>query len=93
MIDTHSPHALAEGAYAERRASRSAAAAALGVSSLRDVTDAGVLHRLADDVTRRRARHVVTERPRPGRGHGVRHRGRVRASRLAGTDVPHGAAR
>jgi galactokinase len=65
VIDTGVRHALSDGRYAARRRSCEDAARALGVSSLRDVTDnPGAVERLADPVLRRRARHVVTENAR-----------------------------
>jgi galactokinase len=68
VIDTRVRHALADGRYAERRRSCEDAARALGVASLRDVTDApgGIerVERLSDPVLCRRARHVVTENAR-----------------------------
>jgi galactokinase len=64
VIDTRVRHALSDGRYAERRRSCEDAARALGVPSLRDVTDTGPVERLADPVLRRRARHVITENAR-----------------------------
>ncbi|MDN5570501.1 MAG: galactokinase [Propionibacteriaceae bacterium] len=64
LVDTHSPHVLADGAYGERRTSCHAAAERLGVRALRDVTDPAALEGLADAVLLRRARHVVTENAR-----------------------------
>ncbi|MBH0775630.1 hypothetical protein IT779_04915 [Nocardia sp. NEAU-351] len=64
VIDTGEPHRLADGEYARRRAECEAAAAALCVQSLRDVADPADLDRIDDPVTRRRARHVVTENAR-----------------------------
>lgn len=65
LIDTRSPHMLADGHYAQRRASCQAAAAALGVRALRDVTDLETaLTELTDSVLGRRARHVITENAR-----------------------------
>jgi galactokinase len=62
VIDTKAPHRHVSGEYAARRASCEAAAAALGVPALRDVTDLpAALTRLDDEVMRRRVRHVVTE--------------------------------
>lgn len=64
VTDTRAEHALNDGQYAQRRSSCEAAAAELGVASLRDVDPAGLdstLAALSDDVLRRRARHVVTE--------------------------------
>jgi len=66
VIDTRAEHALVDGQYGERRAACERAAAALGVATLREVTDlAGALEALAGlpdaAVVRRRVRHVVTE--------------------------------
>ncbi|MPV51127.1 galactokinase [Pseudactinotalea sp. HY160] len=62
VIDTKAPHALVDGQYAARRATCEAAAAELGVATLRDVDDLGAaLARLRDPVSRARVRHVVTE--------------------------------
>ncbi|MFB7875750.1 galactokinase [Nocardia sp. NPDC056064] len=63
VADTGQPHDLSDGAYAERRAQCEAAAAALGLVSLRDA-DADDPARLTDEVLRRRATHVVTENAR-----------------------------
>ena len=60
VLDTATRRELADGAYAERRASCERAAAALGLGALRDATVADV-DRLDDPTDRRRARHVVTE--------------------------------
>ena len=66
LVDTRSPHVLADGHYAKRRAACADAAARLGVEALRDVTDLGTaLALLADDEELvRRTRHVVTENAR-----------------------------
>ncbi len=65
VVDTRAPHQLADGAYAERRATCEAAARSLGVVALRDVDDLeAALERLPSDVHRRRVRHVVTENQR-----------------------------
>jgi len=65
VIDTRVRHALADGRYATRRRACEQAARALGVRSLRDVTDdALALDAIADPVLRRRARHVITENGR-----------------------------
>jgi len=64
VVDTKAEHALVDGQYAARRASCEAAAAALGVATLRDVAPADLtaaLTRLDDNETRARVRHVVTE--------------------------------
>jgi galactokinase len=64
VIDTGVEHQHATGGYATRRASCERGAAALGVASLRDVTDLDVARDLLDDETYRRVRHVVTENER-----------------------------
>ena len=64
VIDSHTPHALVGGEYAERRESCATAAELLGVPALRDIEPADLdaaLARLDDDLLRRRVRHVVTE--------------------------------
>lgn len=60
VTDTRVTHALVDGGYGERRADCEAAAAALGVPSLRRATSSSV-DSIPDDRLRRRARHVVTE--------------------------------
>ncbi|MFI7002554.1 galactokinase [Nocardia sp. NPDC050175] len=64
VIDTGQPHEHVDGGYAERRAQCEAAAAELGVPALRDIDAVAALDRIADEVLRRRARHVVTENAR-----------------------------
>jgi galactokinase len=64
VIDTRARHALGDGHYAERRRACEQAAAALGVRSLRDVTDAGQLTALSDPSLRRLAGHVLAEQRR-----------------------------
>jgi galactokinase len=65
IIDTRASHELTDGEYAARREECAAAARALGVSSLRDLTDDSQLAgQLSDPVLRRRARHVLTENRR-----------------------------
>ncbi|HQA30070.1 MAG TPA: galactokinase [Propioniciclava tarda] len=62
VIDTRAAHALGDGQYGRRRAACEAAAARLGVQTLREVTDLdAALTALADDWERRCVRHVVTE--------------------------------
>jgi galactokinase len=66
VIDTRSPHQLADGAYAERRSACHEAAEILGVRALRDATPElllAVRPRLAGKLAQR-ARHVVTENAR-----------------------------
>jgi galactokinase len=66
VLDTASRRGLVDSAYNERRAQCEAAARFFGVPALRDVSVAqfqAQADRL-DDVTRRRARHVVTENGR-----------------------------
>ncbi len=65
VIDTRAHHALVDGGYANRRTSCEAAAAVLGIRSLREVPDLDdALKRLDDDIQRARVRHVVTENAR-----------------------------
>ncbi len=66
VVDTRVTHEHVTGGYAERRASCDRGAAALGVSSLRDlsVADMGRAQAVLDDETFRRVRHVVTENDR-----------------------------
>ena len=67
VIDTRAHHSLADGEYAERRASCEQAVGELGLDSLRDIAFADLdvtLDRLHDDVLRRRVRHIVTENER-----------------------------
>ncbi len=67
VIDTRVAHSLADGEYAQRRASCEQAAAILGVGSLREVPVDDLLATfvtLDDDVLVRRVRHVVTENDR-----------------------------
>jgi galactokinase len=66
VVDTRAEHALVDGQYAARRASCEAAAARLGVATLREVSDdprglEWALDTLDDEVQVRRVRHVVNE--------------------------------
>lgn len=63
VFNTHTKHALVEGLYAARHRECLAAAAALGVPLLADVTPAALAAAAArlDPVLARRARHVVEE--------------------------------
>jgi len=63
LADSRVRHELASSAYNERRRECEAAAAALGLISLRDATDVD-LERIENPVERRRAHHVVTENSR-----------------------------
>jgi galactokinase len=67
VIDSRAPHRHALGEYASRRTACEQAARTLGVPALRDIPAESLdeaLGRLADPVTRRRVRHVVTENQR-----------------------------
>ncbi|MEQ9460325.1 MAG: galactokinase [Phycisphaeraceae bacterium] len=66
IIDSRVKHALVDGAYAQRRAACEKAAEALGVRALRDAGLAVLqAHRdRLDEITFRRARHVITENDR-----------------------------
>jgi galactokinase len=62
VIDTRAEHSLADGQYADRRATCRRASERLGVARLADVEDLdAALRALTDPVERRRVRHVVTE--------------------------------
>ncbi|MFJ3514267.1 galactokinase [Streptomyces sp. NPDC090131] len=81
VIDTRVKHALADGAYAQRRASCHRAAEALGLPALRDVPYEGLeraLARLDDPVACKRVRHVVTENERVLRIEELLRAGRLR---------------
>jgi galactokinase len=67
VIDTRAPHELRDGEYGKRRADCEAAAKALGVPALRDISADDLEERLAalpEERLRRRVRHVVTENAR-----------------------------
>ncbi|WP_198348094.1 galactokinase [Plantactinospora sp. KBS50] len=67
VLDSRAEHRHVDGEYADRRRVCEEAARQLGVPALRDIGPAdlpGALDRLSDEVTRRRARHVVTENQR-----------------------------
>ncbi len=64
VIDTRARHALADGRYAERRRACEQAASALGVRSLRDITDSEQLASLTNQSLRRLSGHVVAEQRR-----------------------------
>ncbi|WP_411104310.1 galactokinase [Streptomyces sp. cmx-4-9] len=81
VIDTRVKHALADGAYARRRSDCHQAAAALGLTALRDLPHTELdkaLGRLDDPVLRRRVRHVVTENERVARVGELLRAGRLR---------------
>lgn len=61
IFDTKVKHSLATSAYAQRRASCEAAAAALGVETLREASLEQLAAAKLDAETHRRARHVITE--------------------------------
>lgn len=63
VTDTRVSHELIDGGYAARRADCEAAAAELGVPSLRQA-DLESVERIGDERVRRRARHIVTETDR-----------------------------
>ena len=64
VADTNTPHQHAGGGYAQRRRECEEAAAALGVRSLREITDTAAVERITADAPRRRARHIVSENAR-----------------------------
>lgn len=79
VLDTATRRGLVDSAYNERRSQCEAAAEFFGVSALRDVT----LQRFdeqadrLDEVTRRRARHVITENDRTEKAADAMRRGDV----------------
>jgi galactokinase len=77
VVDVKAPHRHVDGEYAARRRSCEAAAAALGIPSLRAAGLAD-LARIDDEVTRRRARHVVTEIDRVEQAVALMRAGRLR---------------
>jgi galactokinase len=77
VLDTATRRGLVDSAYNQRRSQCEAAARFFGVSALRDVT-LEEFHRKAaglDDVTRRRARHVIAENDRTLRAADAMRRG------------------
>lgn len=64
VVDSGERHSTSGRIYAARVDQCHAAAAELGVGSLRDVHDPAEVERLADRTLRARARHVVTENAR-----------------------------
>src|SRR4030095_2236932 len=66
VLDTSTRRGLVDSAYNERRAQCERAAGLFGVRALRDVTILQFQARSfeLDDVTRRRARHVISENER-----------------------------
>jgi galactokinase len=66
ILDTSTRRGLVDSAYNERRSQCEAAARFFGVRALRDVNEAGFRFRAdaLEEVTRRRARHIVTENER-----------------------------
>jgi len=63
LADSRVRHELAGSAYNQRRAECEAAAAAMGLSSLRDATEPD-LERITNPIEQHRARHVITENAR-----------------------------
>jgi galactokinase len=64
VIGTRVRHALSDGRYSLRRQECEQAAQALGVPSLRDVSDSSQVPGIGDPVLARRARHVVSDNQR-----------------------------
>jgi galactokinase len=77
VIDTRSRHAHATGGYAARRAECTAAAAALGVPSLRDASPDA--YEALSGALERRARHVLTENERVKAAADLLRAGRIEA--------------
>ena len=76
VVDTGARHAHAANGYSARRQACEDAAQALGVRSLRDITDSSELAGL-DPLLMRRARHVVTENSRVLATAGLLRRGQL----------------
>ena len=64
LVDSGVPHQLTGGEYNERRSQCQAAAAALGVKALRDVTSEAVSSASLDPLIRARALHITGENER-----------------------------
>jgi galactokinase len=64
LVDSGAPHQLTGGEYNERRSQCQAAASALGVKSLRDVSSQAVLDASLDFLIRDRALHITGENER-----------------------------
>ncbi len=81
VLDTGTRRGLVDSAYNERRAQCEAAARFFGVDALRDVDEVhfGERMRELDEVTRRRARHVIGENARTERAADAMRAGDVRA--------------
>jgi galactokinase len=82
VVDTRVKHAHSDGEYGRRRAGCEAAAAALGVTTLREITPADLdaaLAELPDAEQRRLVRHVVTENARVEQAVALLEGGEIRA--------------
>ena len=77
VLDTSTRRGLEDTAYNERRTSCEKAAHAFGVKALRDITLAEFNQNpeLLDEITRKRARHVITENDRTIRAASAMKRG------------------
>jgi galactokinase len=89
VIDTRVSHDLGESGYPARRSGCERAAAALGVSALRDLStvELGRVRALLDEVSYRRVRHVVTENARVEEFVGILARGGLVGDRLTAAGV------
>jgi galactokinase len=76
VADTNTPHHHAGGGYADRRRECEEAAAALGVRSLREITDVAAVEQIPAAAPRKRARHIVSENARVLEVVDMLHRGR-----------------
>jgi galactokinase len=68
LLESGVPHSLTGGEYNERREQCALAAAALGVTALRETTTAAVQAAKLDSVVKRRALHITGENERVARG-------------------------
>ena len=64
LVDSGAPHQLTGGEYNERRSQCQAAASALGVKALRDVSSRAILAASLDPLIRDRALHITGENER-----------------------------
>src|SRR5690349_1851933 len=81
VLDTGTRRGLVDSAYNERRSQCEQAAGFFGVPALRDIDLATFIERQGelDPITRKRARHVVTENARTVQGAAILEQGDVRA--------------
>ena len=77
LVDSGAPHQLTGGEYNERRSQCQAAASALGVKALRDVSSRAILTASLDPLIRDRALHITGENERVLAGVGALESGQM----------------